>query len=106
MPEGFVSMELDEEQKEEMSSLTPCPMPKYPYGLCLSFDQDILERLDLENDVQIGDTLTMAVQAKVTCVNQNETDDGMRMRVELQITDIALPEEVEVQKPLGRTRPY
>ncbi len=106
MAEGFVNMALDQEQKDEMSAPQPCPTPKYPYSLCISFDQDMLDRLDLDNDCNVGDSLTMAVQAKVTCVNQTETDEGVRMRVEMQITDIALPEEVQVQRPLGRARPY
>ncbi len=96
---GFVNMAVTPQEREEEDYASPAPeapaQPIYPYGLCISLCQDELEKLDLEDDCDVGDMLHMHCIARVTSVSKNDTTDGPKMRVELQITDIAAESEDE-----------
>lgn len=68
--------------------------PMYPYGLCISLDSDTLERLDLSDDAEVGDTLHLFALARVTSKSDSQRESGKRdTRIELQITHIALENE-------------
>ena len=69
--------------------------PIYPYGLCISLCEDELDKLGLEADCDIGDTVHLFCMAKVTSVSQHESQNGKHCRVELQITDMAVESEDE-----------
>lgn len=99
-----------EEMKEDMADM-PAPVaankisgPKYPYGLCISLDDETLEKLGLEGDLPaVGETMHFEAIARVTCASANESEgmDGatrMCRRVELQITDMGVPDP----DPAGR----
>lgn len=71
--------------------------PRYPYGLCISLEDETLKKLGLDGDLPgVGDIIQFNAIAKVTNVSENEreaTDGGTRKccRVELQITDMGIP---------------
>ncbi len=65
----------------------------YPYGLCLCLGKDELEKLNLDDDCEVGDYLDLRALAKVTSVSKNETTDGQSIRIELQITHMAAENE-------------
>jgi hypothetical protein len=92
---------------EEMKGDYPAPMstsegkisgPKYPYGLCISLDDETLEKLGLDGELpSAGETVQFSAIAKVTSSSDNEMlqDDGSTKRccrVELQITDMGVPD--------------
>ena len=83
--------------EEKMDSELPCvPMdrPKYPYGLGLCFDQTVLDKLSLDiKDANVGDVIDIRAFATITAISQNDSADGPRNRVELQIEKIALENE-------------
>ena len=88
---AMTDMSLDDKEKEEISMPSP---PKYPYGLCICLCQDELEKLGMDDsEISVGDILHMFCLAKVTSVSSNENSDGVYKRVELQITNIATPED-------------
>ncbi len=98
----MVDMARDpEEVKEDMkpASIETPSAPVYPYGLCISFDEDTLEKLGLDGSLpQVGMMIHLAGMAKVTSVSQNEREmpDGGKKnccRVELQITHLATENE-------------
>ena len=68
----------------------------YPYGLCLSFDDETLKKLGMSVDLpQIGEMVHFCAMAKVTSASHNEREkaDGSKeqcCRIELQITDMGL----------------
>lgn len=97
---AFVDMALtDKERAQDMPAVgTPFVGPIYPYGLCLSFTQEELEKLDLCDDCEPGDMIQLSCLAKVTSMSKNDTTDGVRKRVEMQITHIAAEGE-EPEKP-------
>lgn len=68
-------------------------VPVYPYGLSLSFDDETMAKLDIDDDCEVGDIVHFFALARVTAVSANETSDGKRMRVELQITDMSVESE-------------
>lgn len=57
----------------------------YPYGLCISLDEDALAKLQL-GPPEVGDMIQLIAMAKVTAVSARATDQGDCIRVELQIT--------------------
>ncbi len=75
-------------------------VPQYPYGLCISLDDESLAKLGLDGELpQAGDILEFCAAAKVTCASTTENVDPMTgqtkacKRVELQIVAIAPHEE-------------
>lgn len=59
--------------------------PRYPYSLSLCLGNDELEKLGLDSDCEVGDHLHLQAIAKVTSVSKNDTGDGEKCRIELQI---------------------
>lgn len=98
----FVSMELDDEEKLDMT----CPMPishlpNYPYELRITFNEKMLKKLGIGLDQlpDIGDKIDLRAMACVTSVSCNETEAGQTCRVEMQIEEIALENEIEEETP-------
>lgn len=94
MPE-FVSMKKSKEELAEQHTAMIAPAPDYPqdiypYGLCISLCEEELEKLSLSSDVDAGDIIHLQAIGKVTSVNKRDTDQGQKVRVEIQLTDIAL----------------
>lgn len=88
---NFVDMAKDAaEMKEDAAPFSEQAQQIYPYGLAISLSQDELEKLDMEDDCDVGDMVRFEAIAKVTCVTKNDTTEGPKMRVELQIVGIAL----------------
>lgn len=96
---AMVDLRRTEEEKEksfkETSYCSPSSQPDYPYGLCLSFDQETLEKLNMDNDdVCVGDMIHLHAMAKVTSVSRNDNETlGPQCRIELQLTNIAPMED-------------
>lgn len=90
---SMVDMKLDAEEQEE--AMNPSP-PAYPYGLCISLCDDELEKLGLDDNVNVGDMLHMHCLAEVTSVSKrDDSNNGPSCRIELQIKFIAAEDEDE-----------
>ena len=75
---------------------TPASRPDYPWGLCISLTQEELDKLDLDDEVEVGDMVHLHAMAKVTSVSKTDNEaTGPCCRVELQITHIAAEDEEE-----------
>lgn len=76
----------------------PAPMesigPDYPWGLCIHFDRDELEKLGIDTKKlpSVGTQMGMHVKVKVTAVRQVQYGDEREEEtsVDLQITDAAI----------------
>jgi len=96
--------------KKELPAPTGTELgPVYPYGLALSLTDKELDKLDMDELPEVGDTIHLCCFAKVTSVSQHEetsTDGQMskRRRVELQITDIAGEDEDEENRMTSEER--
>lgn len=81
-----------EEQKD--AAIPYNNMPLYDYGLSLCFNQETLDKLNLDtSDVEVGDLLDLRAMAKVTSVSKNDTGDGEKCRVELVLSMIGVENE-------------
>lgn len=92
----MVSMERTPEEKAETVAEMMSPaisMPDYPFGLCISLDEDDLEKLDLEDDCEVGDMIDLRAFARVTSVSKTQRDGKDCCRVELQIEMLAVENE-------------
>lgn len=94
----MVSLERSVEEKAEERAANMMPpaiasMPDVPYGLHISLTEVELEKLDLEDNPEVGDMIHLFAMARVTSVSKNETGDGCKCRVELAITDMAVEDE-------------
>lgn len=111
-----------DEVKKEVASYAPMDaaakpsVASYPYGLCISLDQDGLKKLGLDGDIpEVGEVLNFCAMAKVTSVSMNESEstDGTKsqnIRIELQITDMGVPAadgtEEQVQRSEQRRKRF
>jgi hypothetical protein len=88
----FDMAKTPEEAKEDTkpSPATVADVNKYPYGLCLSLDEDQLDKLDLDKP-DVGDMCHLFGIGRVTNVSEHEKADGsVCCRVELQITHLGV----------------
>jgi hypothetical protein len=86
-----INKEVDDSRPASERSATSVAdnLPKYPYGLCITIENEQLDKLDLDGDCDIGDTIHFCVEAKVTSVSAREKEKGEDKHIELQITHIA-----------------
>jgi hypothetical protein len=89
--------EVKEKQADMCAGATPTPsVAKYPWGCCISLEDDTLKKLGLDGDMpESGDMIAFRAIAKVTCACQTEreTTDGKTeqcRRVEIQIIDMTV----------------
>lgn len=79
------------------SPVTTASVPTYPYGLCLSLDEETMKKLGMEGEMpSVGEVMQFTAMAKVTSasINEREKSDGSKeqcCRLELQITDMGVP---------------
>ncbi len=91
----MVSMERTVEEKIDASLPTVMTLPDVPYGHCISLTEVELEKLELDDDCEVGDMIDLRAMAKVTSVSKTDTGGGPKCRIELCITDLAIEDEDE-----------
>lgn len=80
-----------ERQQEKWSKPPAQDADRYPYGLELHLDNDVLEKLNLGELPEVGSTMTLMATVKVTTVSsRDEVDGDKRNNVSLQITAMGL----------------
>lgn len=100
----LVNMKIDpakEKEKYAAKESTLVEQPRYPYGLCIHLDDDVMQRLGMKSLPEVGKPIMVHAMADVTSVSENEYSepDGKtekRQSVTIQITDLALtkPEDI------------
>ena len=74
----------EEMAKDGMPYLAP--RDEYPCGLTITFNNDTIEKLRLDHgDWEIGDVFDLRAMARVTGINENQTDQGDNCCITLQI---------------------
>jgi hypothetical protein len=90
----YKDMKNDREEYEGEDNLRLQPVDSsYPHGLSISLTEKELERLDLCEEVEVGDFLHGAFMAKVTSISSHSHEGGKGMRIELQIVAMAIEDE-------------
>lgn len=78
--------------KEAKAELMPSAKegPRYPWGLQLNLDEEILDKLKVVDLPAVGETYTLTATCEVTGANSSETQGGGKRRsLSLQITKMA-----------------
>lgn len=92
----MIDMAMTPEQRKETAPVA-CGQengPIYPWGLCLRFDNAVLEKLKVDiSDWEVGDLFHLFSMAKVTSKSEHDTENGKNCCVELQIVAIGAESE-------------
>lgn len=96
--------EKAEQIAEAMVPPTIAAIPDVPYGLRISLSEDELQKLgidiaDPDDTCEVGDMIHLFCMATVTAVSREQTGDGVRERVELSITEMAVENEDREETP-------
>lgn len=94
----MVSMErtLDEKAVERVRDTYPPAiqdMPDVPGGLCIVLTEVELDKMEIEDDPEVGDMIHISAMGKVTCVSNTDTGSGVRRRVEISLVSMAAEDE-------------
>lgn len=68
----------------------PGEAPKYPYGLSLDLNDDVLKKLGITTLPTVGTTMLLTAEVKVTRISAYEEQDGSEQCLGLQITSMDL----------------
>lgn len=88
------------EAREDMEPSMP-DSPKYPWGLRITLNDEELKKLGVNQLPQAGSEMLIYAAVNVTeSATMDTMDGGKSMRMELQITDLALlPKNMEENSP-------
>lgn len=90
MPD-LVNMKLPESKKDRTGSsvISEVGREEFPFGLTLHLDEESIKKLSL-GTMEVGKTMSLFAEVKVTEVSEREDEEGKRRHVDLQITDMSL----------------
>lgn len=75
----------------------------YPWGLCISLDNDTLNKLGIATP-PVGGMVMITAKALIKSTSERQDEDGVCRRAELQITDMAMaPDSSEPPKTAAQT---
>jgi hypothetical protein len=98
----MVDMTRTDEEKtmERFGDMAPSiDVPDVPYGLCICLTERELDKLDLDDDCEVGDFIHVFAMAKVTSVSKSDTGNGPKCRIELAIVSMELEDEALEREP-------
>jgi len=110
----MVDMALDDEEVSEVAMPIPDDPPKYPPGLRICLTQDELQKLQLDPTEAmqgIGGLVHLHALARITSASidqRNDIDkdgDETRVRIELQIENLAIESEDEENAEMDAQMP-
>lgn len=95
MPLKDMALTADE-AKETMLGYAvsdPGEAPKYPYGLALDLNDEVMKKLGMTSLPTVGSSMLLSAEVKVTRVSAYEEQDGAEQCFGLQITamDLSAP---------------
>lgn len=88
----MISMKLTPEEAKQENGMDAVAGEQraYPYGLCLSLDDETLTKLGLSQPPAVGTRMVLHALVEVTTTSQYENQDGKDLSVSLQVTDMEL----------------
>ncbi len=89
---SLINMETTPAEAQEMvSPPSAADVPKYPWGLELCLNDDVLEKLGVKSLPTVGTEVTIVAKASVSATRENSTEgDGVSQNMSLQITDMQI----------------
>lgn len=83
---------LSEASKDGLMMPALSDLPDYDFGLCISFNKESLDKLDMDDEVQAGDYVHLHSLARVTSVHMKPGSTEID-RVDLCMTHISAAED-------------
>jgi hypothetical protein len=71
---AMVNMMQSAEEAKEDSAPSADDAPKYPYGLCISLDEEVLAKLGMTQPPAVGTKFTLTANATVTSASSYQTE--------------------------------
>ena len=92
----MVSLELDDEDKEDAPQVLKALTPDFPWGLRIRLTEVELEKLGLSHDgVEVGEIVHGHFMGRVLAKRHSVENDEESCCVEIQIEDLAIESEDE-----------
>jgi hypothetical protein len=98
MPKDLVSMQLSpSEAKEACEPCAESKRPRFPWGLSLTLDDEVLQKLKITQLPKVGSSEELRAVVKVTRISEDASEEGKHRSIGLQITDLAFgdPDDAE-----------
>lgn len=87
--QSLINMQQSAEEAKEYTQPSVEDAPKYPWGLCITLNDDSLEKLGVKTLPGVDTEVTIVAKAVVTSVRENQTQGGeSEASMDLQITDM------------------
>ena len=87
----LVSMKRAKKDKDKsMECCSVGPENDYPYGLCISLEDESLDKLSIDKLPTVGKKVKLTAEATVDRVSENASKDSKSRSVSLQITKMKL----------------
>ena len=89
--QSLINMQQTAEEAKEYADPKPADAPKYPWGLCITLNDDSLEKLGVAALPAVDTEVTIIAKAMVSRTSEYQTQGGESERsLDLQITDMQL----------------
>lgn len=89
--QSLINMETTPAEAQEYTTPTVADAPKYPWGLCLTLNDDSLDKLGVKTLPPVDTEVTIIAKAVVSRISENQTQGGESCAsMDLQITDMQL----------------
>lgn len=87
----LINMTLTQDEAKQENEVNPDP-PKYPWGLCLTLNDDSLDKLGMDKLPEIGTKMRLVAMVEVTGVSAStyQGAEEKRSSVDLQVTDMSI----------------
>ena len=88
---SLINMENSPEAAKEQVNPSVADGPKYPWGLCITLNDDSLDKLGVKTLPAAGTEVTIVAKATVTGTSERQTEgEGTKASMDLQITDMQI----------------
>jgi len=96
MPLVNMKLSKKEASSEAGVGLDAPDVPRFPHGLSLSLDDEVLSKLNMKELPDVGESKMLVAYVDVTDISESDSLDGKKRRhVRLQITDMSIEEKVK-----------
>lgn len=95
----MVSMKIQKDNSPKIEMMgEQQSVPQYPYGLCITLEDDALQKLGLSKLPVVGSKINIQAVCEVNAVSQYDNKDGSKRRsISLQITDMEMVKEKKAE---------
>lgn len=96
----MVNMKMSKEEAKEQTLLDEPKQEEYPFGLCISLDDESLQKLGIKEIPKVGAEYTFEAKAVVTRTSSSSDTQGEdESTISLQITDLDFGADTDDKSP-------